>query len=78
MASDGTLWVLELGAEENGPEGTRQWRSDGYYVGYTAKGPVTVGYEPNAYRFAKKEYAENVRDGDARFKGGRVIPAQKL
>ena len=47
-----------------------------FYYGYTTQGPVLVDTKEEASKFSKKEYAENVLQGDDRFKGGKVVPVE--
>lgn len=67
------MFVLELGANEVGPNNTKVWRSDGFYAGYTDKGPIIVKEAKEAYSFPAKDNAQNVLNGDERFKGGRIL-----
>lgn len=44
-----------------------------YYSGYGARGggPIFTGLE-SAYRFPRRDYAENVLNGDERLKGFKI------
>lgn len=69
-------YILELGVEEVSEEGVKQWRSLGYYVGWTADSSNLISLKrEEAHCFPKREFAENVRNGDERLKASRIVEA---
>lgn len=71
------VFVLELGERINPGKENESWRSAGFYAGYKEGGPpIIVAAQHDAYKFPNREYAENVRDGDARLHGRIVSIAQ--
>lgn len=66
-------FVLELGFESGEGE-FRQWESQGFYQGYTDKGPVIVSDVDEAFKFASVERASWMPAGDARLRASRIKP----
>ncbi len=66
-------FVLELGERLNPGKPEESWKSEGFYGGYTDKGPIITPTSETAYHFPDREHAENVLNGDERFKGARIV-----
>lgn len=67
------MFVVELGTESGEGE-YKRWHSDGFYAGYTDKGPIIVPLVSLAFTFDTVEIAERMPAGDARLRNSRIKP----
>lgn len=66
-------YILELGLE-TGDGKHKVWECRGFYAGYTEQGPIIAETIHGAYQFPKRDFAENIRNGDERMRQSRVVP----
>lgn len=78
MMTSAKFFVLEFGYKNLPGTKEEHWVSKGFYSGYEPNGgpAKVVATEDEAYHFPNQEFAENVKQGDDRFKSSRVVPAQ--
>ena len=65
-------FIIELG-NESGEGKYRQWDSQGFYAGYTDKGPIIVSTRAAAWRFPSLERAARIPSGDDRLRNSRIL-----
>lgn len=70
-----TAFVIELGLYSGEGE-FKRWESNGFYAGYTDKGPIVAPDVTSAYRFPTRDHAANLPAGDERLRNSRILSVE--